>query len=390
MPEYKYRILPVENDLEAVENRKSCARANVGRAFLFLTIVVLTLLVIFVSISDVSFDYGFDKIDLIALSEDIRPIGSHIEELWRAYKLPKVLTYNCNAFIDNDNGVMEKYAKNGRIRLEKDVEVAMDCASIRRRVMGNNPYPKIRSFAIARNVYESYALQEAFLSFSYHPDNSYCFALSKNATSKFSKKIRRLEQCFPNIYLLNKTYEFDSAGHYQDIAHFGCLERLREKKQWSHVFFLQNDDLLLYTPEEISEISKILGDASGYYGGDEMLLSTLHSNTWLKIGGQPKIPCAFPDFVRWTHWNYESEKKCLSKKRRHGVCLVGVEYLNQLSKTNRLVANKVKMDFDFGAVMCVGEYLHKISTGARKRDIDKNFYQNLPQVRQLHEKNFKC
>ncbi|PAV90838.1 hypothetical protein WR25_06275 [Diploscapter pachys] len=369
---------------------------------------------------------------------------------------------------------MKQYSDCGRLTIFEDHQLDMDCDSVRRRVMGNNVYSKLnRPIVIIRNIYTSYPMQEAFMSLSYHPENSYCFVMDSKSNATFTYKMKKLARCFDNIYISDKTYDFDSSGHYQDYAHFDCLRISLEKdKNWNHALLLQNYDLIIKTPSELSSISEIfngthifglrgpprlarydryadwsakglkiwknesgklalqlkssllLGD--GYnevfvsrnliqaifdelnvdnllerfndmsrYGIDEQFLQTMIINSWLGLPDQLPYHCErrMQEFGRYSHFHngwieifrhldlhatlYDG---CKSGKSRHGICLMGVEYLPRLGEMEHLLGNKPHPEFDFGTMMCVGEYLHDIEFGKRTRHINWALYENSVQL----------
>ena len=46
-----------------------------------------------------------------------------------------------------------------------------------------------------------------------------------------------------------------------------------------------------------------------------------------------------------------------------------------------ILANKVHPEYDFGSIMCMGEYLHNIEVGIMKRDFNTNPYKESPQAK---------
>ncbi|CAD6189555.1 unnamed protein product [Caenorhabditis auriculariae] len=271
------------------------------------------------------------------------------------------IAYDCLAFLENDGGAIDRYRKSKRIQIKKDelYPAPMDCESIRKRIIGSGEVDyrldMSRSIAFARNVFQSYPQQEAFLAFSYHPNNSYCYAIDQKADDFFKNSMFQLSDCLDNVFIVE-----------------------------------ENDDLILKSPKELSEISEMLGNVSGVsadrmpktkyeskrnwspgkisfwknetgkseeelrrnltitkslnqvfvsrpfidgifelvnmeqrYGVDEMLFSTLYTNSWLNLPGQMPPKQSHQSFVRWTHWNY-GKRPCFSKKHRHEICVIGV------------------------------------------------------------------
>ncbi|EGT60258.1 hypothetical protein CAEBREN_30130 [Caenorhabditis brenneri] len=342
---------------------------------------------------------------------------------------------NCSALLPANKDSIDQYVTHGRMKLDKErlFELPMDCPSIRQRIHGDMPSfkPLKRPIAILRTVYNIYELQEAFLSISYHPDNTFCFAIDSKSTEKMKTSVRKLDDCFENVIVLEKEYNFDGKGHGQDPAHFDCLQRIMDRK-WNHAVLLQvtlstsffsslkllfqNFDLVIKTPYQLSDLSELLNYTSvmgfdfgfgdrynqtadwtpagiklfksetgvpdkilhsklrirkglnevivskvfvksifeklnvdriiklfnenNYYGVDEMLINTLYENN-LGLDGQLEANCSrnHRDVLsRLTHWNYNGPngftRTCLSHFKRHGICVLGVEYLKELSESN--------------------------------------------------------
>ncbi|CAI5453513.1 unnamed protein product [Caenorhabditis angaria] len=115
--------------------------------------------------------------------------------------------------------------------------------------------------AFIRNVYTTYEFQEMLLSSIYHPSNTYCYSVDSKSKTGIFEKLQKLSRCLPNIILNPVKYDFDSAGHFQDRANFKCLELILDRK-WDHVMFLQNNDLVLKSVEELAELSHLLNYTS--------------------------------------------------------------------------------------------------------------------------------
>ena len=119
--------------------------------------------------------------------------------------------------------------------------------------MGNEVYSILEHpSAMARNVYkvlmisyqrdlpvQDYHLQEVLLAFSYSPYNIYCYAVDQKSDPRFKNDLKKLETCLSNVFVLDREYPFDSAGHYQDDAHTDCSFALLKYPGWEYVHFLQ-------------------------------------------------------------------------------------------------------------------------------------------------------
>uniref|UniRef100_A0A1I7TP23 Uncharacterized protein n=1 Tax=Caenorhabditis tropicalis TaxID=1561998 RepID=A0A1I7TP23_9PELO len=375
---------------------------------------------------------------------------------------------NCSEMIKGNKDIIELYVNNGRMRLDKErlFDLPMDCPSIRKRIYGDMP-PFValkRPIAFVRTIYKIYELQEALLSISYHPDNTFCFILDLKSTDRLKNAVRTMSDCFENVIVLEKEYNLNSGGHGQDPAHFDCLQTILNRK-WDHAIILQNFDLIIKTPYQLSDLSErlnytsIMGFEFGYtyryntkadwtpagmklfknetgvpdkilhtklavrkslnevivskifikalfeklnmdriiklfddndfYGVDEMMIQTLYENN-LGLEGQMESNCtrSHDDILtRLTHWDFSGpngfDKQCHSKWKRHGICILGVEYLNDLVKSQKASANKVLSTFDFGTIACMREMIKRNTTGETPSTV---WLSSFPQFREMQKK----
>uniref|UniRef100_A0A8R1E0V1 Uncharacterized protein n=2 Tax=Caenorhabditis japonica TaxID=281687 RepID=A0A8R1E0V1_CAEJA len=375
---------------------------------------------------------------------------------------------NCSALIKGDKNTIELYVNNGRMKLDKErlFDLPMDCASIRERVYGDMPpfRPLNRPIAFVRTVYNLYELQEALLSISFHPDNVFCYVMDSKSSDKLKSDMRTMGKCFDNVLVLEKEYSLNSGGHGQDPAHFDCLEQILPRR-WHHAVIIQNFDLIIKSPQQLSDLSETLNytsimgfdfgfkyrynskadwtprglklfknetgvpsqiltkklrvrkslnevimskvfvksifeklnlktivklfDDNDYYGVDEMLVQTLYEN-YLGLDGQMESNCIKnhdDSLSRMTHWDWSGpngfDKDCHSKWKRHGICILGVEYLNELSKSQKVMANKVMSSFDFGTIICTREMMKTNQTSTTP---DAKWLSSFPQFREMQMK----
>lgn len=75
----------------------------------------------------------------------------------------------------------------------------------------------------------------------YAPQNFYCFAIDNKSPKSFHEKFRKLANCFPkNVFIAQKEFSIDSAGHNIEYAHFECFKELKQQNfSWKYVFNLQ-------------------------------------------------------------------------------------------------------------------------------------------------------
>ncbi|CAB00115.2 Nucleotid_trans domain-containing protein [Caenorhabditis elegans] len=375
---------------------------------------------------------------------------------------------NCSEMIKNNKDVIELYVNNGRMKLDNErlFELPMDCPSIKNRIYGDMPSfrPLKRPIAFVRTIYKIYELQEALLSISYHPDNVFCFVMDSKSTDRLKESVRIMSSCFTNVVVLGKEYSLNSGGHGQDPAHFDCLKTILDRK-WDHAIILQNFDLIIKTPYQLSDISESLNytsimgfdhgfsyryntkakwtpagmklfkietgvpneilnrnlivrkslnevivskvfvksmfeklnmdiiiklfDDNDYYGVDEMLVQTLYEN-YLGLEGQMESNCTRNHndiLTRMTHWDFSGpngfDKECHSKWKRHGICIMGVEYMNELIKSQQVIANKVMATFDFGTIACMREMIKRNTAGETP---NTQWLTSFPQFREMQQK----
>ncbi|CAI2353931.1 unnamed protein product [Caenorhabditis sp. 36 PRJEB53466] len=173
---------------------------------------------------------------------------------------------NCSGFVNGDKDALDLYVNNGRMKLDKErvFDLPMDCDSIKERVYGDLPQPfkpLKRPIAFVRTIFKLYELQEALFSMSYHPDNVFCYVIDSKSTDKLKNAMRTMSACFVNVVVLEKEYNLNSGGHGQDPAHFDCLEQILGRK-WDHAVILQNFDLIIKSPQQLSDISESLNYTS--------------------------------------------------------------------------------------------------------------------------------
>ncbi|CAB3397140.1 unnamed protein product [Caenorhabditis bovis] len=416
---------------------------------------VYEMIVLFFAIFGICFLIGFN----VDIPQTVQTVSMSAKEtIYKVFNIQSVNHYaeiyfnkaaseflNCSAFFNNSKDSIDVYVNRGRLRIYPDdpKDLAMDCDSMHSRIHGDisNFSQLKRSVAFVRNIYNSYELQEIFISTNYHPNQTFCHVLDKKSSEDFKRKMRKLDDCFDNILVLDKELDFDSKGHDQDRGHFLCLEAILNRN-WNHALLLQNYDLVVKSNEELSEISEILNISSAveledpnpgrfdkwadwtglklfknetgipdeilhtklfirkslnepimqlfnskwYYGVDEMLVHTLYANK-LGLKGQMIANCTKSkrEFTRFTDWNVFGgngfDRKCKSKWKRHGICIMGIEYLDFLANSNSLTANKVMADVDMGTPICMHEFL--LGKLDRKPTFNHEFVRQYPQVREL-------
>ncbi|CEF70604.1 Glycosyl transferase, family 14-containing protein [Strongyloides ratti] len=125
------------------------------------------------------------------------------------------------------------------------------------------------------------------------------------------------------------------------------------------------------------------------YANDELFWSTLFSNyEYLKIPGTLPTHCihsqgAMKSFTRFTVWNYgKNLDDCPSRYKRHSICIIGIEYINELEYQPHFFVNKMLESFDIGAIYCWGERIFNRTFFPKQfKEIDISPYFSRIQVR---------
>lgn len=85
-----------------------------------------------------------------------------------------------------------------------------------------------------------YLVQESLLAASYAPQNWYCFAVDAKSSPQFHSHLQQLASCLPNVFVANREWAMDSAGHNGTRAWLECMAELVEGgKQWEYAIVLQ-------------------------------------------------------------------------------------------------------------------------------------------------------
>ena len=79
---------------------------------------------------------------------------------------------------------------------------------------------------------------EMELAATYAPQNIYCYAIDKKASTRFHQQIYTLADCFPNVIYTKTEYSVTSGGKNMGFAHYECLKQLMDF-DWKYVVLLQ-------------------------------------------------------------------------------------------------------------------------------------------------------
>lgn len=91
-----------------------------------------------------------------------------------------------------------------RIPMVENPNPDMSCSAVMDRIIPHDHIlrPLKNGVAFARIVYKDYELVEKQVQMSYHPQNSFCFAIDKKAPTRFKNQMRAMAACLPNVLLL--------------------------------------------------------------------------------------------------------------------------------------------------------------------------------------------
>ncbi|VDO69304.1 unnamed protein product [Heligmosomoides polygyrus] len=126
------------------------------------------------------------------------------------------------------------------------------------------------------------------------------------------------------------------------------------------------------------------------FGVDEVLMQSLQVSDELDMPGRFTFECLKQgkntDFItRMSHWPSGAEL-CRSRKIRKGICILGLEDLQLLSKYPNVMANKVMLpDFDYGAIDCIHEVIfNRTFLGQVDHPLNLNYYRNMANLSKQH------
>ncbi|PIC33809.1 hypothetical protein B9Z55_013660 [Caenorhabditis nigoni] len=121
------------------------------------------------------------------------------------------------------------------------------------------------------------------------------------------------------------------------------------------------------------------------YGCDEQLFPSLQLNYEYGMPGHFTDQC--PDYdgpkqiTRMTQWANGNINNCPSQIVRHGICLIGIEQLEELSKIPHIMVNKMIPTFDYSVIECTAELLYnRTFLGQKDHQLDDQFYEELLHV----------
>lgn len=133
----------------------------------------------------------------------------------------------------------------------------------------------------------------------------------------------------------------------------------------------------------ISTLINVLNSGLPYT--DEIFWPSIMTSPELNIPGWQHYKCSknskFSYFYFTRRSIYTSRKRCPTKHIRHGVCLLGIEMLNDLKSWPQFFGNKFYSEFDAGGSTCWVEYLYEKKYFEFNKEIDETFYMRSPLIK---------
>uniref|UniRef100_A0A0K0E035 C-type lectin domain-containing protein n=1 Tax=Strongyloides stercoralis TaxID=6248 RepID=A0A0K0E035_STRER len=178
--------------------------------------------------------------------------NNNIKNMWK----PKNFNLNCSGILEGNSDNIKEGINKRFILNDLPANFDVSCEGIHQRgFYPSKPLSVLEEsypIAYARNVYKDYYTLELQFLLSYAPQNHYCFAIDKKATS-FRRNVEVLKKCFNNVYITDINYDMTSGGKNQALSSYECMKELIKKK-WKYLFILQNDDFPLKSNLELVQI----------------------------------------------------------------------------------------------------------------------------------------
>lgn len=133
----------------------------------------------------------------------------------------------------------------------------------------------------------------------------------------------------------------------------------------------------------ISTLINVLNSGLSYT--DEIFWPTVMTSPELQVPGWQHYQCSknskFSYFYYTRRSLYTSYKKCLTKRIRNGVCILGVEMLHDLKSWPQFFGNKFFSEFDASGSTCWAEYIYEKKFFEFDKNINTTFYMKSPLIK---------
>ncbi|EGT35832.1 hypothetical protein CAEBREN_23255 [Caenorhabditis brenneri] len=288
-------------------------------------------------------------------------------------KRPETQHVDCGRVLRGDKAYLQTLTGPSRIPLIPDPYLNMSCSAIKNRI-----YPdhlkfkplKLGGIAFARIVYKDYEFLEKQLQVSYHPQNVFCYTVDEKSSEGFQQKIKRLQECLPNVIVLPESEIEESIlnSEMRISSGYSQASMSRAAVDW----MVNKVDLTVFI-DQWNQTD---------YGGDEQFLSSLQVNPEFGMPGHFTDECIrqkapVNSVTRMTQWAFGDPNKCATKTVRNEICVFGIEDLKALAESTSMAFNKMIPSFDYSIVECTAELIYnRTFLGQVDKFLDEEFYKN--------------
>lgn len=149
-----------------------------------------------------------------------------------------------------------------------------------REEMGYDSWPltnEEKNFPIAFSIIFHKDIEhfEKLLHTIYRPQNIYCLHVDQKSPQDFQDSVRRIANCFPNVFIASKLEAVFYATYSRLQADLNCMEDLIHKKtQWKYLINIAGNVFPLKTNLELVKILRIYNGSNDIEGitGERMLM----------------------------------------------------------------------------------------------------------------------
>uniref|UniRef100_A0A0N5B9N8 Uncharacterized protein n=1 Tax=Strongyloides papillosus TaxID=174720 RepID=A0A0N5B9N8_STREA len=197
----------------------------------------------------------------------------------------------------------------------------------------------------------------------------------------------------------------DVSLKYKDLNIFRKGDkRLEDQKVMNSTLMVQKGFFPTALPKEavdyivnVLNISTLLSNLNSSLGfTDEIFWPTIMTNPELEVPGWQHYECSKNE--KFSHFYFSRRslfvpyniqyKDCPSSTTRHGICLLGVEWLHELKTWPQFFGNKFFSESDAGGSICWNEYMYDKKFFEVDNKINESIYINSPIIKyQKFKKN---
>ncbi|CBO24093.1 Core-2/I-Branching enzyme [Caenorhabditis elegans] len=137
--------------------------------------------------------------------EALRNMDKYCKDRRFYCKRPETRHVDCRRVLRGDKAYLQSLTGINRIPLIENPFLNLTCSAIKNRIIPKSSQFKLlmlNGTAFARIVFADYEFIEKQVQASYHPQNFFCFAVDANSSAEFQKRMKALERCLPNVFVL--------------------------------------------------------------------------------------------------------------------------------------------------------------------------------------------